>query len=142
MVDNDSKITTSSTSEKRLKQPNGISPAQFLAEKRTAPTSFIAAAELDGDPFCPEDRINVKTHWAITMLIFGKTKESCQMITGYAPKTTPVGKRLFDVMKDGEKHTLLITVNALSNTEYPDHVKISDFELISDPDPRVKALGF
>lgn len=118
----------------------GISPTQFIAEKRTTPTTFIAEAKLEPDPYAPEPRLSEKHHWCAEMTVYGKTSDSREFMKGFAPKGALIGQKVFAALKDGETHIWLVTFHACHNTEYPNCVKITDFKELSKDDPRAQAL--
>ena len=122
-------------------RPSGISPAQFLAERRTTPTTFVAVGTLDPDPVIfDEKRLKTSTHWCAGLGIYGKSRQSHELVDGYALKTSSVGSALFKILKDGEQHKLLVTIRCFPNTQNPQEVEITAVRELQESDPLVQAL--
>lgn len=121
-------------------KPSGISPAQFIAERITTPTKFVAVGTLDPDPVTFNKSLSPSTHWCASLGIFGKTRKSQSLVYAYAPKSSIAGKSLFKIMKDGEQHKLLVSIKGFVNSKHPEEVELTDIKELSDDDPLIKAL--
>lgn len=125
----------------KVGKTSGISPAQFLAERRTTPTTFVGVGTLDPKPVIfDEKRISANTHWCAMLGLYGKTRKAYNMASGYALKSSQVGKALYDMLKDGEQHKVLVTVRCFPNTKHPDEVEVTAIKELTDDDPLIKAL--
>ena len=120
---------------------SGISPTQFLAERRTTPTTFVGVGTLDPDPVIYDrKRLSGNTHWCAGLGIYGKTRKAYGLVSCYARKNSQTGKDLYDIMKDGEKHMVLVTIKSFPNAQHPDEVEVTAIKELTEDDPLVKAL--
>ena len=87
---------------------NEMSWAAFQAVKPTDPTTFRVEARLDDHYPLFGSRFTASTHFSIHLYPFPDW--------GYVRKNSPTGKRIFEILKDGEEHNLTLKVRFLPNT--------------------------
>lgn len=122
-------------------KPSGISPAQFIAERITRNTKFVAVGTLNPDPYFFDDkRLSTKTHWSANLGIYGKNRQQHHSVWGHAMKSSEAGKDLYRILKDGEQHKLLVTIRCFVNTKQPDEVEITEIVELADDDPLITSL--
>lgn len=122
-------------------KPSGIPPAQFLAERITKNTKFVAVGTLEPDPPIFDDaRISTRTHWSASLGVYGANRRQHELMWGYAMKSSDAGKALYKILKDGEQHKLLITIRSFVNTKSPNEVEITAVKELSEDNPLIKAL--
>jgi len=122
-------------------RPSGIAPAQFLRERRTAPTTFVAVGTLDNDPIIiDEKRLNKRTHICVSLGIYGKCRQEHESVDAYAPVFSIPSMNASEILSDGEQHKLLVTIRSFPKTKEPSEVELLDIRELKDDDPLIKAL--
>ncbi len=96
----------------------------FMAEKKTVPTSFRLIAKLDN--YYNFDFSNdADTHYSIELKTRGRTT-----IYGYVYKKSEEGKKLYELLKDGESHNVIVKIAFLPDARSSENVLI--YEMLSD----------
>lgn len=122
-------------------RPSGIAPAQFLRERRTAPTTFVAVGTLDNDPIIiDEKRLNKRTHICVSLGIYGKNRQEHESVDAYAPVFSIPSVNASEILSDCEQHKLLVTIRSFPKTKEPSEVELLDIRELKDDDPLIKAL--
>ncbi len=86
---------------------NEMSWNAFKASRPTKPVTMRAVAILD-DYYIFAFRNAERTHYSIRFPLEG--------VNGYVRKDSRLGKRLFDTLKDGEEHNLVLSIHFLPNS--------------------------
>ena len=92
--------------------PNDVLPAQFIAEKMFWPVQFRAKIEMS-DRFAyrfPDEDL-----WAFEIKLLGSKGAADKTIHGYVFKKSTLGKKMYEVCKDGNLHSCTITIRCLPN---------------------------
>ena len=82
----------------------------FMASRPTKPVAMRVEATLS-DYYNYDFRAAQRTHYSIRFL--------GRHIFGYVRKDSRAGKRLFNILKDGDKHSLVLSLRYLPNPRYP-----------------------
>ena len=103
---------------------SNISPALFIADTRALP--IVIDAEIKLQDYYNYDFENCKeSHWSIYIRC-----DSCDSFSGYIPKTSSDGKKMLELVKDGNYHKVLIKISHPRGTTQGDIVQIEKFEPI------------
>ena len=110
------------TSDQSIQAPSEVSPAQFLIEKPTTPKTFLAEIRLDGAQRYLHDFDN--KFWRADSLVveikaYGKTRDAREGFYGYVRKKSPIGKSIYELIKDGIPHVVYISFHVRANCKNP-----------------------
>lgn len=100
---------------------NLVSPEEFRATLPTSPVRFSAYATL-GDFYNYEFSDSQIDTWSMN-LVESSGKE---IGYGYARKSTPMGQKLFQLLKDGKKHRIVVQLQYLPKAQSSYHFLISE----------------
>jgi hypothetical protein len=91
---------------------NPISPEEFRATRPTSPVRLRVLAKL-ADYYNFEFGKAQDTDWSIALTDGGGNSIG----HGYIKKNTPAGQQLFQTLKDGKEHSIVVDVQCLPNAE-------------------------
>ena len=126
-VDAPSEAASATPGKRRVGKlkPSKISPAMFKATQ-PATATLRAEIELKNSYVGPFDGQEAK-YWSIDIWAQNEGWDGGEWLTGYAEKSSPIGKRIIDLVKDGKKKKVIIKVAPAKVKNWDDLVYIEDF---------------
>lgn len=107
---------------------NNISFLEYkVGNDTTTPLSFRVKANLS-DYYNYSYRDKEETYYSINLYDGFSRRDS---VTGYVEKDSSIGEALFNILRDGEEHSIIVTIHIPSNEKISNDIVIID-ELISD----------
>ena len=96
--------------------------------KATQPATATLRAEIElkNSYVGPFDGQEAK-YWSIDIWAQNEGWDGGEWLTGYAEKSSPIGKRIIDLVKDGKKKKVIIKVAPAKVKNWDDLVYIEDF---------------
>ena len=104
---------------------DGMAVAEFHAAKPTHPVTFTALARL-ADVYNPESGYGEKENLSV-LLEGAKSRES--LWWGYIQRTSLKGKDLYELLRDGLQHKIIVKLKYRSKQDDERHFQITDFAL-------------
>ena len=109
--------------------PAEISPMMF---KTTRPANATLRAEVKlSDSYY--GKFERAKYWSVDIYIYDSKWENSELFTGYIPKSTPLGKKFADFVKDGNTHRSVVKVAFAKDDTFDDLLEIHDFEPLPAP---------
>ena len=96
---------------------NELSWNTFKASRPTKPVTMRVEAVLD-DYYNYAFANAERTHYSIRFRL--------ERVSGYVRKDSRLGRRIFDILKDGEEHNLILKIRFLPNSSGPTDILIDD----------------
>jgi hypothetical protein len=126
-VDAPSEAASTTPGKRRVGKlkPSKISPAMFKATQ-PATATLRAEIELKNSYVGTFDGQEAK-YWSIGIWAQNEGWDGGEWLTGYAEKSSPVGKRIIDLVKDGKEKKVIIKVAPAKVKNWDDLVYIEDF---------------
>lgn len=106
-------------------KPSKISPAMFKATQPASAT-LRAEIELKNGYYGTFDGQEAK-YWSIGIWARNEGWDGGELLIGYAEKSSPIGKRIIDLVKDGKEKKVIIKVAPAKVKNWDDLVYIEDF---------------
>ena len=119
-------IVDDESSSAKVKDTKYIAPRTFKAT--AAPNrmaKFLCKCEID-HYYNYEWRGCETTHWSIHIRAYSDDGEDCETFYAYVVKRSVLGKKIFDILKDGKTHWANVALRYVS-AEESDMVEIVDF---------------
>lgn len=104
---------------------NSMTWKAYLAQKPTKPMLFRVTASLDD--YYNYEFMNAQD----TYLSINLTNNELPVIVGYVRKGTKTGKRMYEILKDGESHPLIVKIRFLAHGDAGRNTVLID-ELVSE----------
>ena len=101
-----------------------IAPKMFKASMpKMKPVTYSCECEID-DLYDYEFSDCKNTHWSVNIKAYTKDGEDYEPLWGYVPKSSPLGKKIIQILSDGKKHKMILTVMYTKKAEGSDTVAI------------------
>jgi len=124
----ESSVKETATKVKAKLVPSDISPEMW---KNKRPAHAVLRAELELDTYYNYSwRDKQKTHWSVRIAAKNEDWSYGESITGYVLKSSSVGKRIAEALKDGKEHRALVKVKPTKFDDEVNFAVIEDFELV------------
>ena len=111
--------------------PAEISPIMFKTT-RPANATLRAAVKLS-DIYSGKFEGQRAKYWSIDIFVYDAKWDNCEFFTGYIPKSTSLGKKFADFVKDGDSHRSVVKVAFVKDDTFDDLLEIQDFEPLPAP---------
>lgn len=107
--------------------PADISPIMFKTTRPAAGGTLRAEVKLS-DVYSGQFETQRAKFWSIDVWIYDAKWENSEYFTGYISKSTPIGKKFAEFVKDGNNHRSVVKVNFVKDETFDDLLLIQDFE--------------
>lgn len=112
--------------------PAEISPMMF---KTTRPAKATLRARVKlGDSYYGKFEDQRAKYWSVDIYVYDSKWENSELFTGYIPKSTLLGKKFADFVKDGNTHRSIVKVDFVKDDTFDDLLQIQDFEPLPTPE--------
>ena len=109
--------------------PADISPIMFKTTRPATGATLRAELKLSDNYYGQFEAQRAK-FWSVDVWIFDAEWKNSELFNGYISKSTPTGKKLAELIKDGETHRSVVKVTFAKDDTFDDLLLIQDFEQI------------
>ena len=107
--------------------PDDISPIVFKTTRPAGGATLRAEVKLS-DSYYGHFENQRSKYWSVDIYVFDMKWENSELFTGYIPRSTPIGKKFADCVKDGNAHRGIVKVIFAKDETFDDLLQIQDFE--------------
>ena len=107
--------------------PADISPIMFKTTRPAAGGTLRAEVKLS-DSYYGQFETQRAKFWSVDIYVYDAKWEYSELFTGYISKSTPIGKKFAEFVKDGNSHRSVVKVNFAKDETFDDLLLIQDFE--------------
>lgn len=107
--------------------PADISPIMFKTTRPAVGGTLRAEVKLS-DSYYGQFETQRAKFWSVDIYVYDAKWENSELFTGYISKSTPIGKKFAEFVKDGNAHRSIVKVNFAKDETFDDLLLIQDFE--------------
>ena len=107
--------------------PSDLSPIMFKTTRPASGATLRAEVKLSDDYYGGFEKARGK-FWSVDVYAYDAGWENYELFNGYVSKSTLIGKKLVEVVKDGNSHRCIVKVTFAKDETFEDLLLIQDFK--------------